>query len=334
MACNECTQQEPCTSNDCSCPIIDFPTSCIKYTGPDLECSEITSGQNFDEVLQQLDQFICDKVNFVAQTGNLINVGTGAIIYAGNNLAGQKQLKTIVSENLNLLDIIENASTIGIQPGTYAITIDGSDIVLSITTLAGTTEVSRQPLGIASDTYVVSGAYANEVLTLTLSDATTVTIPLVVAGTDTYSVSGAYNANNIRITLNDSSFFDIDVSGIITDAQTQSNYTEEDPLEPSHILNRNPTKTITTNYSVIPSDNNFVIEVNNGVNNIIIDFSLVTATNNFFVGFIQKGTGDVTFIGADIVPTDFTNVLYGQGHAAAMEVITSTKYLLGNLKAV
>lgn len=301
MACNECTQQEPCIQKDCSCPIPDFPTSCIKYTGPDLECSKITSGQNFDEVLQQLDQFICDKFDFISQLGGLTNIGTGAIIYAGNNLVGEKQLKTIISEDLNLLDVIENLDTIGIQPGNYAITVDGSDIVLSVTTLAGTTELSREPLGIASDTYIISGNYTNEVLTLTLSDTTTI---------------------------------DISIPLPVVEAQVQSNYTEEDPLETSHILNRNPTKTITASYSILPTDNNFIIEVDNGGNNITINFSLVTATNNFFVGFIQKGTGDITFTGADIIPVDFTNVLYGQGHTAAMEVIASTKYLLGNLKEV
>jgi hypothetical protein len=57
-------------------------------------------------------------------------------------------------------------------------------------------------------------------------------------------------------------------------------------------------------------------------------------TTAFFVGFIQKGTGTVTINGVDIIPEQLTNVVFGQGHICAVEIINSTKYLIGTLKFV
>lgn len=119
MSCNKCNQncncntQEICIQEDCSCPILDFPTSCIKYTGETLECTDIDTNQPFNEVLQQLDKFICDKFNFATTYFQLINIGEGVNIYKGDNLIGQKEIRSLTKTG-DLIQITENSNEIDI----------------------------------------------------------------------------------------------------------------------------------------------------------------------------------------------------------------------------
>lgn len=118
---------------------------------------------------------------------------------------------------------------------------------------------------------------------------------------------------------------------------SQSNVLTTDPTSGSFINNKNPSKSITlgsgATYSVTIADNNYVIEIDNGANNVTIDLSNSFPPNNFFVGFVQKGTGSVLFTGHDIFPEGTGSYLYGQGHIAALDIVNNTKYLHGTLKA-
>ena len=154
---------------------------------------------------------------------------------------------------------------------------------------------------------------------------------LVIYNSDTYIDGVTYNPTTQVLTLTRYNSFGSYAPFTVTLPTAQSNYLENNSAELSFIQNRNPTKTVSGSYSVTDSDNNYIIALDNGTSNITVDLSAVTATGNFFVGFMQKGTGLVTFSGYDIKPSTLSDTLLGQGHVASLEIIDSTKYLHGNL---
>lgn len=94
--------------------------------------------------------------------------------------------------------------------------------------------------------------------------------------------------------------------------------------------NPNLQKEITATYVLTDADNDYVIFINNGATAITISIGAITIPN-FSVGFIQEGTGDVTFTGATN-PVGLKSK--GQGYQTFIErkLNTSTYYLLGNTK--
>lgn len=343
MPCNKCSNKNytnTCGCNDvsnntCLCPIKDLSTDCLLYTGLPLKCSGIDTNTVMTEVIQELDEFICNKFEEVINFLTLINVGTGARVFRGISNIGEKEIRTIVSENTALLDVIENEDNIGINPGLPSLELDGEVLNFLITTSQGQTTLSSIDLE-PIDNYLVSATYEHTapdyVLNLDLRDNSQIDVSLSELNNHLENV--VYNAttNSIDLTITDGTVFNLDVDSIISDAQVQSDYLEDNASSRAHILNRNPSKSITSNYTVLNTDNNYIIEVDNGATDITINLASISATNNFFVGFVQKGTGEVAFVGADIVPDTLTNVIFGQGHIASVEIINNTKYLHGTLK--
>ena len=98
----------------------------------------------------------------------------------------------------------------------------------------------------------------------------------------------------------------------------------------------NPQKTITTSYTLTDIDNNYTIFVNNGATPITITINSSITLPNFCVGFIQEGTGDVTFVGTGVSLTNPVGLKSkGQGYATFIErkLNTSNYFLLGNVKS-
>lgn len=331
---------QPCedTNPGCSCPIKDLSTDCILYTGPVLACSGIEIDTVLTDLLVQLDQFVCDKFEEAINYLTLTNVGNGAEVFRGISGIGEKELRTIVSEDTTLLDIVENADTIGVKVGTPTLSLDsGTDILsLIMTTLSGAVTLSNIDLSEYNyDTFVQDATFdaGTEVLTITRNNGEPdITVDLSYLGNHLESVVYNNATSNIEFTLTDGTVLTLDIASVLANAQIQSDYLETNTASPAHILNRNPQKTVTGNYTVVASDNNYIIEIDNGASNVAIDVSGALGSGNFFVGFVQKGTGEVVFNGADIIPELLTNVLFGQGHICALEIINSTKYLHGTLK--
>lgn len=97
--CYECNQQPLCKQNDCSCPIKDLSTDCILYTGPNLACSGIQSETILTDIIEQLDEFICTKIDQTTSVFTLVSTGEGEAIYSGDNLVGKK-IRTIQTDNV------------------------------------------------------------------------------------------------------------------------------------------------------------------------------------------------------------------------------------------
>lgn len=108
--CNPAPCQEP---QDCSCPTI-LSTDCVTYGGNDLECSGIQSGTILTELIEQLDTFICEKVDDITNALTLRNIGNGAKVYKGDDLLGRKEIRTIESST-DIITITEATNTIQIN---------------------------------------------------------------------------------------------------------------------------------------------------------------------------------------------------------------------------
>lgn len=346
MGCN--CGKSPCTEKPaCTCAVKDLSTDCVLYTGEDLACSGITSNTLLTNVIEALDAFICNKFNEAINYLTLINIGGGAEVYKGISGIGNKEIRTLITGDDTLLDVVQDEDTISITPGTPSMTHVDDILRFIVTTVGGATEFAAIDLSEYDyDTFVQSASFNSGTLDLTIvrnNGEPDIVIPLDFL--NNHVESGVYNAgaDTITLTLTDASNVVIDIATLVAEiladaaaAQVNADYLNATPSSKAFIQNKNPQKTVVLgvagNYNVADTDNNYVIEIDNGANDVTIDFTGVTATDNFFVGFVQKGTGTVTFIGADIVPEDLTNVCYGQGHNTALTVINSTKYLAGQLK--
>lgn len=345
MSCSKCNEVDPCNTceenESCDCVQKDQSTDCSVYTGDDLECSGIEQDTILTTVIQNLDAHICNKFEEAIQYLTLTNIGEGAEVFEGINGIGNKQLRSVLSGNLNLVDVVENTETIDITPGTPNLTKVGDIVSLIVTTLSGANTFGSVDLSeYSANTFVQSASFDSGTLDLTVvrnNSEPDIVIPLDFLRN--HVVSGTYASNTITLTLIDSSTVDINLTALLSEiatAQVKSDYLESNSSSAAFIENKNPSKTVVLgasgNYDVLDTDNNYIIEIDNGANDVTIDITGIVAVSEFFTAFIQKGTGVVTIVGAGSIPELLTNEIFGQGHSCALEIINSTKYLLGNLK--
>ena len=100
-------------------------------------------------------------------------------------------------------------------------------------------------------------------------------------------------------------------------------------------LEQNLQKVVTGNTTISNLDNNHTIFINNGATPITITINSSITAPNFCVGFIQEGTGDVTFVGSGVSLTNPVGLKSkGQGYQTFIErkLNTSSYFLLGNTK--
>jgi len=92
--CNQCPQQE------CDCPILDLSTDCVLYTGDDIVCNAttvVTKNTILSNALQNIVSWACNRFSEIQNYFRISNVGTGIGVYAGENLLGEKKLRSIKS---------------------------------------------------------------------------------------------------------------------------------------------------------------------------------------------------------------------------------------------
>ena len=88
-----------CVPTDCACPIKDFSTDCIQYTGDNLPCTEILQGTLMTEVILQLDTYLCDLSEQLANSFSLISIGDGTRVFRGVDGIGRKEIRSLISTN-------------------------------------------------------------------------------------------------------------------------------------------------------------------------------------------------------------------------------------------
>lgn len=138
--------QTPCSPpENCDCPIKDLKSDCIIFT-ENLTCTNVESGQTLTETLVQLDQGICDKVNQLSQSINLVNTGTGEDIYNGIDGIGRRKIKRI-KEGDNLIDIVANTDdiSIGINETNLTSFIQNNQKIYDLNNVGTGTKIYQEP---------------------------------------------------------------------------------------------------------------------------------------------------------------------------------------------
>lgn len=158
MACNKCNQPTPqhtgCGCNEttvvnhicdecppespCECPVKDLSTDCVLYTGNDLLCNDtkvILKNTILTVALKNIIDFFCQKLQEINNKFKLINVGGGIEIYSGNNLLGERKLRTLISTD-DSVSIEEGTDTIDFKVGTIGFNNvgDGAEVYKNTTT--------------------------------------------------------------------------------------------------------------------------------------------------------------------------------------------------------
>ena len=98
--CN-CNNSNPCIPNqtlcppqeDCTCPV-RLNSECVTYNGEDLSCSGIVSGLPLNQTIELLDNYICEAIDEINTSINLINVGTG------------EDIRKFIKENISTCDFV------------------------------------------------------------------------------------------------------------------------------------------------------------------------------------------------------------------------------------
>ena len=136
--CNQCPPTEPC-----DCAVKDLSTDCSVFTGDSIECDSIfvvAKNTILSDALANIVSWSCTKFSGIEKFFRIINTGTGAEIYSGTNLLGEKKLRKLKSAD-----------------GSVAITQGTDDIDFSVTSSDG------------SETKIVNGTNTTVVGTGTTS---------------------------------------------------------------------------------------------------------------------------------------------------------------------
>lgn len=351
-----------CQTTDCACPIKDLSTDCVLYTGNDLPCTEIKTGTLLTEVFGQLDTYLCDLAEQLANAFSLISVGEGTRVYKGVDGIGRKEIRSLTPINsiitiglstnnrevefgldeVILKDFIQDnqitysASNVGTGAGVYKEAIrTGDNVNLSFKKIKsqdgtviiteGTDDINLAVDG--SETKVTAGT------AISVSGIGTITSPYVVTNTAPDQVVSITGGGATSVS---GSYPNFTVSS--TDTNTTYSAGMGLGLVGTTFETVNLQKIITgSSYTITNADDNYEIIINNGATalTIIVPASLKA---NIAVGFIQQGTADVTFVesGTTINSPLIMKKIRGQHYNAYITQVGGSNIyqLVGNLKLV
>lgn len=110
--CNQCTSEQA----TCDCPIVDLSTDCVLYNQDPIlygAVEVVPKNTILSVALDYIVQFFKTELEAVKKFLRIINVGTGANIYAGDNLIGEKKLRKINSTS-PIVTVTENTNDISL----------------------------------------------------------------------------------------------------------------------------------------------------------------------------------------------------------------------------
>ena len=334
--CNQCQPEV-----DCDCAVKDLSTNCIIYDGDDLPCTEIKKNTILTELIQQLDAFICTLKDDIANLFVLVNIGAGKKVYAGDNLLGNKKLRTI-NKSGDLITVTEATEEI-------VIGLDEDELENTIINLIP--NYNAENVGTGADVFKEEVSNTFRFRTLTSKDGSVIItetaneIDLGVEPTDPTLITPG---TNVTITGTGTSLDPYIINATATGSATNFEDGVTTTLEgagtvadPFSIEIVNLQKQITTTpYTLTNADDKFTIFVDNGTTPFTVNIpdGLV---NNFSCVFVQKGTGEVTInhSGTGVLnypSTVLENKIKGQYFWTMVEKeqTLNTYYLMGSLKTV
>jgi len=315
--CNDCQEQNPCQQVNCGCPIPDLSAACVIYKGDKLTCIGAEVPENLEILLKKFDEAICDKLDVVLGKGNLVNIGEGTELYAGINNLGQREIRTLISsdgsiiielnEEENSIDFIYNGETFILEK--ESTTADAQ--IISDFDSANNKYTFK---GLKSDSITIDTDAAGNI---TLEIDVPTAVDLGITSSDSTITVTEPTANNFDLSFE----------------QAQADVLVTDTNSPAFIKNKNAVKTVSTDYTIVTADSDYVIVVDATSADVVITISPSTLpNNNFFVGFLQKGLNEVSFVGQNILPVQYNPKMQGQGHNAAVEMIGGQAWLFGSLE--
>lgn len=319
-----------CQTVDCACPVKDLSTDCVLYTGNDLPCTEIKTGTLLTEVFGQLDTYLCDLSTQLANAFSLISVGEGVRVYKGVDGIGRKEIRSLVSPDGFL--------SIGISANNREIEFGINNAVLKPFIQANQITYSASNIGTGA------GVYKDAVRT---ADDVNFTFKKLKSQNGTITITEEANEINLQVTSPDQTVT-ITGGGATTVTGSYPNFTvsstDNDTTYSAGLgLNLSGTtfgivnlqKEISGNYTLTSADTEYTIFINNGSSPVTITVPTGLVAN-FEVGFIQEGTGTVTFLASGTTINTPTGLkIKGQRYQAFLEkrLSSETFYLLGNVIA-
>lgn len=350
MSCNNCKGKKICSQKTCGCPIPDLSAKCVVYDGEKLHCIGADTPDNLNSLIKKFDKAICQKLDFILEKGNLINVGGGVELYQGINQQGQKEIRTLVSSDGSVtIELDDDTVDIKVE-GVTLFTLENESTTSDANILSEFDEQENKYTfkGLKSNSITIDeDAEGNITLEVTIPEPgqnTTVSsnnnsitvvedngnydLAVNFPQPDLYIVGIASADNTVSVVdvNSDTTQWDLSVNFPVPDLE------QADPQESDFVKGQNLQKVIDNNYVVQASDNNYTILVE-ASKAIVIDVD-PNLPNNFFVGFIQDGAGEVSFDSLYInkKPTGKEFLIEGDGHNAAIEKINDKVFLLGSLK--
>jgi hypothetical protein len=291
---NDCTPK----CGDLSAPI---SASSVIYKGNILTCIGAEIPDTLESIVHKLDQAICDKLKDIGSLTQLANTGGGIELYLGDSNTGKKEIATLRSPD-DSVSIVYNSETKEVD-----IEVDFPQIQSYIfSSDDGSVDITTNEEGNEVDFSI--NFPDQELLNITSSDGSIV-------------ITDGLRGNK-----------DLVVNFPPPVTQVKSDVQENNPFSPAFIRNKNSSAVKFNNYVLTPSDNNRVLLLDTTIKSITISVPATLPDNNYFVGFIQKGTNIVQINNSDVRPVGYTNVIEGEGHSAAIEIIGGEVFLLGSLK--
>ncbi len=299
------------------------------------------------------------------KTYSSANVGTGAQVYKDSTVVGDntqfnlRKLKSSdssvsISEGTDDIDLTVTGAETKVSAGTN-VTVTGNGTtatpyVINSTASGGVAQgiedvITTDPL-ITNDS-VVQLEYGSS-FAIQHQTGDTVDQPFFQMDTQVPFISGDYP--EVRIGIADQYGdlkvgFDINKYGggfyAIGGAAGLEYYNTPLTLQSNSLVHKayvdqNVQRIITGNANVENEDNNSTIIINNGASNITITVDTDSMGNTVCVGFIQQGTGTVTFVASGVTINTPTGLkIKGQNYNAYLEQIGTSNvfHLLGNVIA-
>ena len=250
----------------------------------------------------------------------------GIIKTVNNEVISPTQSLSIINNELTGKVLVTKEYVQSIIPATP----DGSE-----TKLNSGSDITITGSGTILDPYIISSSVESNTVYINQGDN------IIITGNGAIDNPYIINANGVQSVTGDI----VDITDPLNPIITSLNFKTingESIIGTGDIEIDNLQKVITyptdfagTNYTITNSDYNHVIFVNNGTSNVSITLDSSITIPNFCVGFIQEGTGDVTFVGTGVSLTNPVGLKSkGQGYATFIErkLNTSTYYLLGGTK--
>lgn len=333
--CNQCQPDA-----DCDCAVKDLSTNCIIYDGDDLECSKIKKNTILTELIQQLDAFICEVKEELKKYFTLLNIGAGAKVYAGDNLLGNKKLRTI-NKSGDLITVTETTEEI-------VVGLDEQELENTIIELMPNYNAENVGTGVDVFKEEVANTFRFRTLkssnnSVEITESADEIDLKVQAGSQPTCVKSSDNTVDVFFNESDNCY---DLSVVVTPQVelqngTTTNVSGNGVSTPYSVEVKNLQKVITAStYVLTPADDKHTIFVDNGTTALTRIIIPNTLPSNFACVFIQKGTGDVSFNPNSSppeilkIPAGLTNICKGQDHWVLLEreLATTTYYLGGSLK--